>query len=412
MISVCMIVKNEEKWIESCLINLKSLADEIIVVDTGSSDRTKEICVRHGVSLYDFEWTKDFSEARNFAIEKATQEWIFSFDADERIPFIEIQKTKDLLSEISDMNEIEAVRITRRDFVEDSNVSNFVPCQGEYPDEERDQLGYYEERMVRIFRNREHIRWQGSLHELIDPSLEGGIFESPVIFHHFGYLKEEVARKDKRKFYQEFGERKIANNPSDWKAHFDHGIEALGAKNLKKAVQFLARAKQLNSKFPVIDSNLGYALMELAKFREAHHILENAVIQFPQHADNHLNLGVLLMRQNRYSEAIARFHQLIRVAPESFLGYRNMALCFAKMKNPARSIECFKKSLSIFPQYMDAKIDMALVYFMAGKAKTAESILSEALKQEPENKKIKSILPQIQKALQNSSEVAAETERA
>lgn len=82
-ISLCMIVKNEEKLLARCLDSVADLMDEIIVVDTGSTDRTKEIAARYTDRIYDFEWVNDFAAARNFAFSKASMEYIYSADADE-----------------------------------------------------------------------------------------------------------------------------------------------------------------------------------------------------------------------------------------------------------------------------------------------------------------------------------------
>ena len=82
-ISLCMIVKNEEKTLDRCLSCVAELMDEIIVVDTGSTDRTKEIAARYTDRIYDFAWVDDFSAARNYAFSKATGDYIYSADADE-----------------------------------------------------------------------------------------------------------------------------------------------------------------------------------------------------------------------------------------------------------------------------------------------------------------------------------------
>ena len=84
-ISLVMIVKNEEKFLERCLDSVKNLMDEIIIVDTGSTDKTKEIAKKYTDKIYDFEWVDDFSAARNFAFSKATMDYIYSCDADEVI---------------------------------------------------------------------------------------------------------------------------------------------------------------------------------------------------------------------------------------------------------------------------------------------------------------------------------------
>lgn len=82
-ISLCMIVKNEEKVLARCLDSIVDLMDEIIIVDTGSTDRTKEIAARYTDKVYDFAWIDDFSAARNFAFSKATKDYIYTADADE-----------------------------------------------------------------------------------------------------------------------------------------------------------------------------------------------------------------------------------------------------------------------------------------------------------------------------------------
>ncbi len=103
-VSACMIVKNEGKVLRRCLDSLKGIYDELIIVDTGSSDDTKEISFEYTDKVFDFEWVNDFSKARNFAISKATCDYIYVPDADEvldeenRIKFMELKKA--LLEEI------------------------------------------------------------------------------------------------------------------------------------------------------------------------------------------------------------------------------------------------------------------------------------------------------------------------
>ena len=95
-VSLCMIVKDEEAVLSRCLTSVGDFADEIIIVDTGSKDRTKEIAGRFTDKIYDFAWRDDFAAARNFAFEKGTGDYLFWLDADDVIPREELTKLKDL----------------------------------------------------------------------------------------------------------------------------------------------------------------------------------------------------------------------------------------------------------------------------------------------------------------------------
>ena len=92
-----MIVKNEEKNIIRALQGVKPLVDEMIVVDTGSTDRTKKIAKVFGAKVYDFQWTDSFSDARNFSLSKATGDWILVLDADEVISERDYGKLRELI---------------------------------------------------------------------------------------------------------------------------------------------------------------------------------------------------------------------------------------------------------------------------------------------------------------------------
>ncbi|MGG4411271.1 glycosyltransferase family 2 protein, partial [Niallia taxi] len=98
-VSLCMIVKNEESVLDRCLASVAHLVDEVIIVDTGSTDKTKEIASKYTSKIFDFEWINDFSAARNFAAEQATGDWILVLDADEYIDEENYQEFVDGLKE-------------------------------------------------------------------------------------------------------------------------------------------------------------------------------------------------------------------------------------------------------------------------------------------------------------------------
>ena len=121
--SLCMIVRNEEKNLKRCLDGIADLMDEIVIVDTGSDDGTKDIAAKYTDKIFDFKWTGDFSEARNFSFSKATQEYIYCADADEIVDSENHDKLRELKDNI--LPEIEIVQMYYDNQLENGTVYNY-----------------------------------------------------------------------------------------------------------------------------------------------------------------------------------------------------------------------------------------------------------------------------------------------
>lgn len=147
-ISVCMIVKNEEAVLKRCLDSLKGIADEIVVVDTGSTDRTKEIAAVYTDKIYDFTWVHDFSAARNFAFSKATMDYIYSADADEVLEEKERKKFLQLKQVL--LPEIEIVEMIYVNPEDCNMVYNFT-----------------REPRPKLFKRLREFRWIDPIHETV-----------------------------------------------------------------------------------------------------------------------------------------------------------------------------------------------------------------------------------------------------
>ena len=163
-LSLCMIVKNEEEMLGGCLELVKDWVDEMIVVDTGSTDRTKEIALEHGAQVYDFEWIEDFAAARNFSKSKATSDYILALDADERLnpedgPFLR-ESLNTVNPKFNVVFMILSNASTRHSSVAD--VMNGKNRQGSPV------------LLPRILKNLEGNDWKGAIHET--PVLENGTF--------------------------------------------------------------------------------------------------------------------------------------------------------------------------------------------------------------------------------------------
>src|SRR5580658_1616487 len=101
-VSLCMIVRNEEANLPPCLASVAGLTDEVVVVDTGSHDRTKEIALAHGARVFDFAWCDDFSAARNESLRHARGDWVLWLDADDRVTAENRMRLQKLLRELPD----------------------------------------------------------------------------------------------------------------------------------------------------------------------------------------------------------------------------------------------------------------------------------------------------------------------
>ncbi len=161
-LSLCMIVKNEEEVLERCLDCVKDITDEIIIVDTGSSDDTKNIAKRYTNHVYDFTWIDDFSAARNYSFSKATMDYIMWLDADDVIDEENQGKLKELIANLEQT--IDMVYL-RYDVAFDAN---------DHP-----TLCYYRER---IFKRSNEYKWEGEIHEVI-PANGYSIYEEITITH-------------------------------------------------------------------------------------------------------------------------------------------------------------------------------------------------------------------------------------
>ena len=161
-LSLCMIVKNEEDVIGRCLECVSDIFDEIIVVDTGSEDKTRDIVKKYTKNLYYFKWIEDFAAARNYAFSKATKDYIMWLDADDIILDKDKEKIKEL--KINMDKSIDMVMMKyNTSFDSDGNVT----------------FSYYRER---IFKRSKKFRWIGEIHEVIP--LEGNIIYSDAAISH------------------------------------------------------------------------------------------------------------------------------------------------------------------------------------------------------------------------------------
>jgi GT2 family glycosyltransferase/glycosyltransferase involved in cell wall biosynthesis len=286
ILSLCMIVKNEEEHLMNALFSINPLVDEIIVVDTGSTDRTKDIAKIFGAKVYDFEWTDDFSKARNFSISKASGKWLFILDADEVIS----PQDYHVINEVVRRKEknIEAYSFVTRNYVDNMSYTGWTANDGRYPNEERG-TGWFSSKKVRLFKHDSHIYFENPVHELVEPSLRKTgikIKECMVPIHHYGKLNTRKIITKGQDYYS-IGKMKLNDKNNDVESLFELAVQAMELKKYNEAIELWQKFLALKTDIPktyltTALLNAGSASLRLAKYEEALLFSEKAIALAPE----------------------------------------------------------------------------------------------------------------------------------
>lgn len=221
-ISVCIIGKNEEKFLEGCLQNLSAYDWEIVFVDTGSTDKTKEIALKYTKNVYDFEWINDFSAARNFAASKATRDWILAIDCDE---YVQSFNSKALVQMLKDSPDSSA-------FIDVCNLTANLK-------------DYTRSEVYRLYPK--HIfHFENSIHEQLiridhKPATS---FHSGISAMHYGYIGGQVDLKRKAVRNIELLLEIIKKEPDNPYHYFQAGISYMNLEDYDNAVTYLTKATE------------------------------------------------------------------------------------------------------------------------------------------------------------------------
>src|SRR5580704_15207839 len=196
-LSLCMMVKNEERNLAQCLDSVRGLATELIVVDTGSTDATTKIAAEYGAQVIPFDFAKvDFAAARNRAIECASGQWILVLDADESLDRAGAPMVEELVARGENAGY----------FLERHNHSHS-------PDASTSTTDY----VVRLFSNRPGYRYRGRVHETIDNAIlagSGRLHKTDIRIDH-NFASDPEARRRKNHWYIGILQEEIAADPSD-----------------------------------------------------------------------------------------------------------------------------------------------------------------------------------------------------
>lgn len=286
LISVCLIVKNEEAHIQKALKSIPSLF-EVVVVDTGSEDRTIDILKPFNVKLGYFQWDNNFSAARNYANSLASGDYILIMDADEELSSDVEEKLHKFTNEHSD-----AAGSVIIENIMDNEIKRH--------------------RMVRFFPNHKSYEFTGSVHEKLFQYGKAAAFEpTDIVIRHYGYQSENYNEKDKINRYLPLYEEHLSLFPNDGYMLYQMGKLYYSTNDYHKAEYYLRRSwlqkEENNLYFPVMLVMLGYCLKELGRSAEAEQILIPYSEVYTDFPDLPFLLGLLAMDTGNINRIEAGF---------------------------------------------------------------------------------------------------------
>ena len=227
ILSLCMIVRNEEKNLSSCLESVMDIVDEMIILDTGSSDNTIQIAKGFGADVYYFKWCDDFSAARNESIKFAKGKWILWMDADEKF---NSSSKKELYS---------VLKLSQHPMGVNINIRNLSSKKESYGT------------AFRLFSNHFGIRFKNVIHEQVSYSLrelKAEIINSNIVIDHFGYDEDQFDQDKKRKRNHPLLQKMIEEDPDDFFPQFLLGMHYSSDTNTQqKAINYLENFLSMNS---------------------------------------------------------------------------------------------------------------------------------------------------------------------
>lgn len=296
-LSLCMIVRDEEQNLGRCLASVAGGVDEIVVCDTGSVDRTKDIAREHGAVVVERAWTDDFAAARNHAIEHATQDWVLILDADETVD----EGSRLRLKEAIAKTPAEGLKILTRSLLPPGEIARFTDLV-----------------QTRLFVRRPEHRYEGKIHEQISPAIlkaGGKIADADLLVLHHGYEKDTAQGKDR------------------------------GARNLA----LLQKQAKATPNDPYILYNLGATYKNLGQHGEARKWLEaaakkdNGKLNAGTRARLHMALAQIALGAHQDAVAAQHARKTLAASPDNPVALQILALGLLSTNDVAGAVEAFQK---------------------------------------------------------------------
>lgn len=411
-ISLCMIVKDEERFLEQCLDSVREYVDEIIIVDTGSKDRTAEIARQFTDRIFSLEWTDDFSAARNFSIKHAKCDWILVLDADETVSEKDMKKIKQAAENAE--NDVWGFGLVQRNYTDNRTLSGFR--ERDRYRECRDFQGYVPSLIVRLFRNNRKIRFEYPVHEAVDRSILGSgrrIVRTDIQFHHYG-IAGQKKKEEKEKRNIAINERLAAAQTDDPKPYYELGLSYRARRDFPQAIKMFERVIGLDSRFKHPYFNLGEIYLSLKRYSDAIECLLTEIKLNNDNVEAFSNLAVAYFESGQPEKARGVLAAALRTSPKNqgllhnlqVMCRKQIALSSQKIKkdpeNPKNFFElgqsyeilgdlggarkAYEQCIALDPDFPSAYSRLILAYKKLGMHANAVSAYKNAIRSNPDDK--------------------------
>lgn len=318
MISICMIVKNSENTLEQCLEPLTVLGYEIIVVDTGSIDNTKQIAMKYTDKVYDYVWQQDFSKARNYSISKAANEYVLVIDSDEVVDYFDKEELERLIRKNPD------------------GVGRLVQKNSFYRNGERFRIN---NRVGRLF-SKKLYEYKGIIHEQPAPigDMATYYYHIPVEVDHRGYDGDLETRKKKTDRNITILMKQLEKEGNDPYVLYQLGKSYYMQEDYVTACQWFDKALyfDLDTRLEYVQDmveSYGYSLLNSGQYEKAMQLL-GVYDEFAVSADFVFLMGLIYMNNAKFTEAIGEFKKATKMeyskmdGVNSYRAYYNIGVIY------------------------------------------------------------------------------------
>jgi len=385
-LTLAMIVKNEGERLAECLSSVGPIVDEIVVVDTGSTDNTIEVAQRFEAKTFSYEWSDDFSAARNESLRHATGDWVIVLDADEIIAPENLPRIREFV----DRDEFDAVQFVLANYTDECQSMWWTPADGSSAAPAREYSGYIPVPLVRMWRNKAEYRFRGCVHETVVESIReagGRIAETDIVIHHYG---KDSRVPEKSRFYLDLGMRNVADRPNDSKAHYDLAVQLKELDRLDEAESHYRQALSLDPDSSLAQSGLVEVFAHSGRLAEAERILEKMEADGTAPSAS-VNLAIIRIRRGDLESAMRRLRAAVKRNPAQVVAHIYLGKVHERCGNTQSAEEAYRVAVEACPGFAPAQAALnafkkrkeARELLASGDAPGALRLLKDAVNEEP-----------------------------